>query len=113
MAINCIHNDCNIAIIIASIYAGFLILVCLVLACLTRKVEVPALNEYKELSTVIYLTAIFLMEFAIISTFIIRFNSLQEGLANGHLSLMSWLSLSILFIPKVSVYFKIVFSFVS
>ena len=82
-------------------YLVILQLTAFVFAILIRKVAIPVLNESKEISAMIYLTTILVIEMLIFSLLLGQYNDLQEGLLNAHLILATTVVLVFLFVPKV------------
>ena len=101
--VNCFPDECDAWVIIVFAYFGILQITALVLALLTRGVKIKVLNESKEISAIIYILTILVMEMFVFAILLGSNNDLQEGLFNSHMALAAIVVLSFLFIPKVCI----------
>lgn len=72
------------------------------LAIQTRKVRIKPLNDTKEITAIIYVTSIILIELAVVSFILNGYNNAREVHYSVVLLIDSFFILSSTFIPKVS-----------
>ena len=102
--ISCFPDECDPWLVVIYVYFGILQLTALLFALLTRQVKIKGLNESKEISAIIYVVTILVIEMLIFGFLLGRFNDLQEGLFNSHMAAATIVVLSFLFFPKVSMH---------
>ena len=82
-------------------YLGILQISSLVLALLNRKITIKALNDSKEIRTIVYITSFIVLEQVILYFNIVDFRTTFSSLYYGHILAATMVAILLIFIPKV------------
>ena len=97
----CSSGDSNIWLAISFAYKALLQLVGIFMAFHTRKVHIKALNDSKEIATIIYANSILLILMIVFIFTLERYHNVYAALYGLALLVQATIFLGLLFIPKV------------
>ena len=100
----CLNHDAVVWLAISYAYKGLLQLSAMFMAFHTRTVKIKVLNDSKEIAVIVYVTSIILVLLAVVEFALNRYHEVYTGLFGLALLLEATVFLTLVFIPKVSLY---------